>query len=236
MNFLAVYCSVAYAALIASFVPLYNDLLDVPLERVRTDMLFASFAHVNSSCELDFEFASERPKFQNLLLHNNDKTLISLGWGKDDIPSIEQCPGVFAASVARFVARYSLVGFDIDYEDPVFSSEAKFVEVSTAIRKALPRPLLLTITAATFFNVVIPTLNDLFDIVNVQSYWSDVVSFLDAGVLASKVMAGVDVESLEPFESAVRQVHMFKLMGVFVWKLEHNMTQLFRDLRRELES
>lgn len=216
--------------ILTSFVPLYNELLDDPVPKFNTDLMYAAFGHVNSSCEFDFEFPNESHKLKNLV----GGTLISLGWGQNDIPMIETCVQTFADSVKRFTHRHKLVGFDIDYENPIFSTESKFIEVSTALRIALPRPLLLTITPATLMNIHIPTLNDVYDLVNIQSYWSTAIPYLEAGVVASKIVVGVDVESGESYKSAVGQVRDLKLAGVYVWTFARDLVDLFDIIRFEL--
>lgn len=223
----------AQAALLHCFAPLYNDALDQRVGKIDADVVFAAFGHVNSSCELDFEKPGERWKLRNLVLDNSN-VVISLGWGKQDIPMIERCPFLFAESVARFVAQNGLAGFDIDHEDPPFSSEQDFVIVSTALRKSLPRPLLLTITPASLYSVHIPTVNTLYDFVNAQTYWSSAQPFLDAGLLAHKLVAGVNIESGERFEPAVEQVKLLKLAGAFAWTFARNETETIVNMKRAL--
>jgi len=225
--------TIAQAAVLHCFAPLYNDALDQKVGRIAADYVFAAFGHVNASCELDFEKPGEKWKLQNLVSDNRN-VVVSLGWGKQDIPQIERCPHVFAKSVARFVAQNGLAGFDIDHEDPPFSSEENFVLVSTELRKALPKPLLLTITPASLYSVDIPTVNAMYDFVNAQTYWSSAQPFLDAGLLAHKVLAGVNIESGESFEQAVEQVKRLGLAGAFVWTFALNETATIANMQRAL--
>jgi hypothetical protein len=213
-------------ALVAAFEPLYEPIITADN---RMDLTYAAFAHVNASCQLAFEFAYEVDRLATIVARGTP-TLISLGWGFNDIPTIETCVDVFALSVASFVANNGLVGFDIDYETPLFSSPEAFTSVSTALRDALPRPLLLTITLSTMFNLNVTVLNTLYDMVNVQSYWDDVGEVLQSGVVSEKVCAGVDVESGEDFDSAVFQVRAWGLCGLYFWKVDekymHNMNRV----------
>jgi len=197
--------------------------------------VYAAFGHVNSSCELDFEYQNEVYKLEQLT-ESNEQVLISLGWGKRDIPAIEECPEKFARSVRRFIDKNKLKGFDIDCEDPIFTSEVSFKEVSAALRKALPQPFMLTITPTSLANLHVPTLNAMYDRVNVQSYWSDVSAFIGAGVSSSKLAAGINIESSEPIERAVNQVRDSALGGVYMWNCAGNVTLTVEALRVALDA
>lgn len=224
-----------HAALFNCFAPLYNDELGQRAAPIGASLVFAAFGHVNASCELDFETPGEDQKLRNLLF-NNPNVLLSLGWGKQDIPMIERCPLKFATSVARFVALNNLRGFDIDHENPPFSSERNFITVSTSLRNALPPPLLLTITPASLYNLHIPTVNSLYDFVNAQTYWSTIAPFIDAGLRVSTLFAGVDIESGEFFDEAVLQVKTFGLAGAFAWTFARNLSQTIQNMKQALES
>jgi len=226
--------TIGHAALFNCFAPLYNDELDQRAPFIGADLVFAAFGHVNASCELDFEKPGEDRKLRNLLL-DNPNVVVSLGWGKQDIPMIEGCPVKFAKSVARFVAQNGLRGFDIDHENPPFSSEQHFITVSALLRNALPFPLLLTLTPAALYNVHIPTVNLMYDLVNVQSYWSNVEYFVEAGLRTDTLFAGVDIESGEPFEDAVAQVKAFKLAGAFAWTFARHANQTILNMKHALE-
>jgi hypothetical protein len=182
---------------------------------------------------LNFEHPDQASKLKQLVA-NNKKVVVSLGWGQNDIPAIEGCPSEFARSVKHFVDRNGLQGFDIDCEDPIFSSEVAFTEVSGALCAALLWPLALTITPTSLANLHAPTLNSMYDRVNVQSYWSDVSLFLLAGVLPGKIVAGINVEGGEPFERAVDQVHTLGLRGVYLWNCAGNVSLTIEAIRQAL--
>ena len=227
--------TIGHAALFNCFAPLYNDELDQRAPFIGADLVFAAFGHVNASCELDFEKPGEDRKLRNLLL-DNPNVVVSLGWGKQDIPTIERCPLKFSNSVARFVAQNGLRGFDIDHENPPFSSEHDFIAVSTALRNALPPPLLLTISPASLYSVHIPTVNSLYDFVNAQTYWSTINFYIDAGLRVSTLFAGVDIESGESFDEAVAQVKTFGLAGAFAWTFDHNLSGIIQNMKHALGS
>ena len=147
---------------------------------------------------------------------------------------IERCPLKFANSVAGFVVQNGLRGFDIDHEDPPFSSEHNFITVSTALRKALPPPLLLTISPASLYSVNIPTVNSLYDFVNAQTYWSTINPFIDAGLRVSTLFVGVDIESGESFNEAVVQVKTFGLAGAFAWTFAPNLSGIILNMKHAL--
>lgn len=121
--------------------------------------------------------------------HPKLKVMVALGgWS-----GCRTCPAVFAsdtgrkafaASVRRFVQRYQLDGFDMDWESPVIGSKfgpgqpeekAHFTEVIRELRKALPPPLELSFDANSFRESVLqsfdwPQLMPQVDFVNLMTY------------------------------------------------------------------
>lgn len=209
------------------------------------DILYVAFAHIDKDTyELDFEDvadggkAAEKERLQNILNLTASlrqagklKVVISLGWGEqfNDIPLIEEHLDIFAPSVLTFLQDNDLDGFDIDYETPTFSSNAKFQEVSEAIQQQLGSEYLFSITPnnTTFLDGY--TLSKYYNYVNVQCYdyrgdrSCPITNFTQMpGMDLSKITAGADVSNGDKIESAISKYQTNDVGGVFAWELATN--------------
>jgi hypothetical protein len=244
--------SASHLGISAVFNEIYDDDFDknnagAPYDKF--DIIYVAFAHIDPvTHQLDFETKVgkdiERQRLE--VLKNNTQALraagklklvISLGWGEqesiDGTPLIEAYIDTVAPSVPQFLEQNGLDGFDIDYETPQFTSSEKFQEVAQKIRAALGSSYLFTITPNNVTNLDGPTLNQYFDYINAQSYNADgdlgfdVSDLLDLGVMASKVLAGADIENTNLYNDdqnrvawAISQYDSFVLGGVFIWQMK----------------
>ena len=213
------------------------------------DILYVAFAHIaQQTFELDFENVqnggkvAEKERLQNILnlvaplrASGSIKVCISLGWGDqyNDIPLIEQNLSTFAPSVKALLQANDLDGFDIDYEEPTFTSNASFQAVSQAIRAALGNDHLFTITPNNSTNLDGNTLNTYYDYVNVQSYDYNgdfpcpVTKFTSMpGLSHSKILAGADTDNGDDISSAIDKYVDNNIGGVFAWKLGTNFSAI----------
>lgn len=218
------------------------------------DIIYVAFGHIDpTTLEFGFEekvgVAIEQQRLNTLKANTASlraagklKLVMSLGWGSQEVGPkgyelIEQQPTKTAESVASFLTAQGLDGFDIDYEDPLFSSVAAFQTVAAALRSKLGPDKLLTITPNTTASLDGPTLNSTFDYVNVQSYAnssggqcggdaqvsiSQFTGTGSIGVEASKILAGQDTDSGCPISSAISAYTQGQLAGVFGWQLRSN--------------
>jgi GH18 family chitinase len=213
------------------------------------DILYVAFAHIDKTTyQLDFEDVkdggknAEKQRLANILnlvqplrTANKIKVVISLGWGEqfNDIPLIEANLSTFAPSVKKFIDDNKLDGFDIDYEVPTFSSLSSFQKVASAIREALGKTYLFTITPNNTTNLDGNTLNTYFDYVNIQSYdcsgdaHCSITEFIKnmTGLSRSKILAGADTDNGENIKNAVEKYDDNGIGGIFAWKLSSNFKQ-----------
>ena len=170
----------------------------------------------------------------------NMKFVVSLGWGYNfnDIPTIENNLTNFTNSLVTFIenqkaAGAPIDGFDIDYEQPSFSSTEKFKSVSTAIRTVLDaqgkkdgKHYYFTITPNNTAYLDGETLNSsTYDWINVQSYGYSgdarcpVTNFtVNLKVSPSKVLAGADTQNkANDYIQADNTYKSNNLAGVFGW-------------------
>lgn len=218
------------------------------------DIIYVAFGHIDPST-LEFGFEEkvgvevEQQRLNTLKANTASlraagklKLVMSLGWGSQEAgPTgyelIEQQPDKTAGSIASFLTAQGLDGFDIDYEDPTFSSVSAFQTVAAALRSKLGSDKLLTITPNTTESLDGPTLNSTFDYVNVQSYAnssggqcggdapvsiSQFTGTGSIGVEASKILAGQDTDSGCPISNAISAYQQGELAGVFGWQLRPN--------------
>jgi len=254
----------------AGFDEIYDDDFDknnagAPYDKF--DILYVAFAHIDPvTHQLDFETKVgkdiERQRLEILKTNTQAlraagklKLVISLGWGSQEslggTPMIEAYIDTAAPSIRQFLEQNGLDGFDIDYEFPQFTSPEKFKEVAMKIREALGSGYLFTITPNNISNLDGPTINTYFDYVNAQSYNADndlsfsVSDLLDLGVLASKVLAGADIENINFYNNdqsrvawAIHQYDSFALGGVFIWQMKPPANQFpggtFQDYATEV--
>jgi GH18 family chitinase len=231
----------------------FTQIYDGNSEKVNTsntpyskfDILYVAFAHINQTTfKLDFEDVAdggkegEKKRLANILdlvqplrAANQLKVVISLGWGNkfNDIPLIEKHLTTFAPSVKEFIVENNLDGFDIDYEDPTFSSQRAFQKVAKEIRTALGHNYLFTITPNNTENLDGITLNTYFDYVNVQCYDAQgdapcpITNFTEMkGLSKSKILAGADIERNEDISNAVMKYKNNGIGGLFAWQLTSN--------------
>lgn len=224
----------------------------------RFDIVYLAFAHVDATTnKLDFKVDSPggkdaaRDRMLNVLRRTKRlraqgklKAVISLGHGAHnaDIPRIEDHVETFARSVRRFVNKWGLDGFDIDYEEPTFESNRSFRQVSRAIRRELGPEKLFTITPNKTEALDGPTLNKFYNYVNVQNYDAEqdaecpITDFTDMpGLSHRKILAGLDIENGDQVERAKEDYRRYRLAGIFAWKLVPNFDSIARQMWRAVK-
>lgn len=222
---------------------------DAPFDKI--DIVYVAFGHIDPET-LTFGFekkvgsAVEQRRLDDLKARTASlrgagklKLVMSLGYGDAEVgangkPLIEQNPKLTAKSVADFLDRQGLDGFDIDYETPTFSSVGAFKTVAAELRKAIGPNRLLTISPNQGTNLDGQTLNETFDFVNVQSYtqtggrpcgnnaqvdWAEFLGPDGLNVQPSKLTAGQDTDAGCPISVAIDTYSRNKLGGVFAWQL-----------------
>ncbi|MFN8125293.1 MAG: glycosyl hydrolase family 18 protein [Candidatus Nanopelagicales bacterium] len=223
------------------------------------DIVYVAFGHIDPrTLKFGFEkkvgVSVERARLKQLKQKTRTlrkagrlKLVMSLGYGPQETdaagnPLLEKNPAKTAASIRRFLDANNLDGFDIDYEDPLFSNAAAFRDVTRELRGALGRRLLLTITPNTTESLVGGVLNRKYDWVNAQSYNAsgdapfDVTDLLDLGVKPRKVVAGGDVTNRNNYREdrnrvawAIDQFRRYGLGGVFLWQMQPMTQRLPED-------
>lgn len=219
------------------------------------DILYLAFVHIDHQTKkLDFKVDSPggktaaRDRMLNILNLTKDlraqgklRVVASLGHGvqNDDIPLIEKNLKTFAPSVRKFVKKWGLNGFDIDYEEPEFSSRKAFKRVSKAIRTSLGSKRLFTITPNNTEKLDGYTLDKYYDYVNVQNYDAPydaeipITEFTKMpGLPSSKILAGLDIEGGDKVSRAARDYRKYDLAGIFAWKLAPDFTPIAREMKR----
>lgn len=242
----------------AVFTQIYNnDSYKVNNRRTpykKFDVLYIGFVHVNPKTnKLGFEISStagtvaeQKARLRNiqkltapLRRKGKIKLVVSMGFGYkfNDIPRIERHLKIFAPSVKRFLKANKLDGFDIDYEEPTFSSVHQANRVSKAIRKQLGKKYLFTITPNNTTNLRGSTLSKYYDYVNVQSYVTDhdkpmpVRKFVKLpGMDRKKLIAGADTEGGDKISRAIGDYRRYKLGGVFDWQLQTNFNRIANQM------
>jgi len=230
---------------------------DTPYEKF--DIVYLAFAHVDATTnKLDFKVDSPggkdaaRDRMLNVLrltkrlrAKGKLKAVISLGHGAQnaDIPRIEDHVDKFARSVRRFVNKWGLDGFDIDYEDPTFEDNHSFRQVSRAIRRELGPDRLFTITPNNTEALDGRTLDKFYNYVNVQNYDAEqdaecpITDFTDMpGLSHRKILAGLDIENGDQVERAAEDFRRYRLAGVFAWKLAPNFDSIARQMKRAVRA
>lgn len=212
----------------------------------KLDILLIAFVHINlETYKLDFEAVPDGGKegekqrlehieglTEDLRSSGNLKRIISLGWGHPfrDIPTIEEHLEVFAPSVAEFLDKNKLDGFDIDYQSLAFKSEESFMRVSKALREAIGPNKLLTITVDNTYHLNGEGLQKYYNFVNVMSYQAasdaggDVGGVLKRmkGLDSRKVLAGADTENGDDIQKTIKLYQNYNLAGVFAWRMHPN--------------
>lgn len=219
------------------------------------DVLYLAFVHIDHQTKkLDFKVdspggkAAARDRMLNILnltkklrAKGKLKVVASLGYGvqNDDIPLIEKNLKTFAPSVRKFVKKWGLNGFDIDYEQPQFTSNKAFKRVSKAIRTSLGHKYLYTITPNNTENLDGRTLGTYYDYVNVQNYDAEndapcpITDFTKmAGLPSSKILSGLDIESGDKVARAGRDFRKHNLAGIFAWKLAPDFQSIATKMKR----
>jgi len=218
------------------------------------DVLYLAFVHINHQTKkLDFKVdspggkAAARDRMINILnltkklrKQGKLKVVASLGHGaqNDDIPLIEKNLKTFAPSVKRFVKKWGLNGFDIDYEIPQFSTHKAFKRVSKSIRSSLGQQELFTITPNTPDKLDGYTLNKYYDYVNVQNYDAEndaecpITDFTNMpGLPSSKILAGLDIEGGDKVKRAGHDYRKYNLAGIFAWKLAPDFKPIATEMK-----
>lgn len=220
------------------------------------DIVYVGFAHVNPKTnKLGFEIsttagtvAQQKARLRNIQKQTASlrkvgklKLVISLGFGEkfNDIPRIEKHLKTFAPSVKRFLKKNKFDGFDIDYEQPGFSSVHQFKRVSNVISKQLGDKYLFTITPNNTEHLRGSTLTKYYDFVNVQSYitpkdaYMPVKTFVKMpGMDRNKLTAGADTEGGDKIGRAIKDYQRYRLGGVFAWQLEANFDKIANQMWR----
>ncbi len=198
---------------------------------IPTFELYDSDPQINTQIHENFKWLLKNAKLKNEKI----KLLISLGWNKDDLSGIFIDNGKnvdkYAESVASFVKKNKLSGFDIDWEGPVHSqkmtiTKEQFITLANAIRKALDEQgkYLFTISPATTTSLDATTINKDINFVNLQSYNNNqelVDQFKAMNISNKKMLYGICTETgyWNDVESGYKDALKNKLIGTFTWRL-----------------
>lgn len=131
----------------------------------------------------------------------------------------------FAANVVTYLKYYNLDGLDIDWEWPLSTETTsdQFKVIFTALGTALKKAgMLLTMAPATDANIDVPTVNDHFDIIAFQMYYSTYLPtmFVQDGVKPDKFAYGAKFESnFQTAENAYQQMQSYGFKAVTMWRL-----------------
>lgn len=173
----------------------------------------------------------------------NAKLLATLGYGGNELSAIfsntqktpQQNATAFAANLLAYLKQYDLDGFDVDWESPLDYSitSQQFQLLFTAIRAAFAtqtgRHYYLTLSPASVGNLDAATVNNCFDLVNLQLYSGFTIPshFIEAGVSANLLAYGAKFESAgngdaAPFQNAQQAYQGYASGGYRVctqWRL-----------------
>lgn len=132
----------------------------------------------------------------------------------------------FAANVVAYLQHYNLDGFDIDWEWDYLSDDTTqaqfktaFSAVGTALRQA---GMLLTMGPATTNNLDPETVNDHFDIIAFQMYFSTDLpgEFVDYGINPDAFAYGAKFESeFQTADQAYQQMQSYGFKAATTWRL-----------------
>lgn len=132
----------------------------------------------------------------------------------------------FAANVVAYLQHYDLDGFDIDWEWDYLSDDTTqaqfktaFSAVGTALRQA---GMLLTMGPATTNNLDPETVNDHFDIIAFQMYFSTDLpgEFVDYGINPDAFAYGAKFESeFQTADQAYQQMQTYGFKAATTWRL-----------------
>lgn len=135
----------------------------------------------------------------------------------------------FARNVVAYLKHYNLDGFDIDWEWDYLSDDttqsqfkATFTAVGTALKEA---GMLLTMGPATTDNLDPETVNDHFDIIAFQMYFSTLLpgQFIDIGIKPDAFAYGAKFESdFQTAENAHAAMQQFGFKAATTWRLNSN--------------
>ena len=163
------------------------------------------------------------------------KVLLTLLYGKQHmISQIYPDPAnpdaasaqAFADNVVAYLAHYNLDGFDIDWEWDYLSddtTQAQFKTTFSAVGPALKaNGMLLTMGPATTHNLDPDTVNQHFDIIAFQMYYSTSLpgQFVDYGIQPDAFAYGAKFESgFQTAENAFDQMQTYGFKAVTTWRL-----------------
>jgi hypothetical protein len=141
----------------------------------------------------------------------------------------------FASNVVNFLKHYELDGFDIDWEWAYLSddtTQAQFKTTFSAVGPALKAAgMLLTMGPATTDNLDSQTVNDQFDIIAFQMYYSTSLpaEFVSCGIRPDAFAYGAKFEADSPStpdgaghqtaEQAYEQMQAYGFKAVTTWRL-----------------
>jgi len=163
------------------------------------------------------------------------KVLLTLLYGKQhlisqiypDPANPDQASAVkFAKNVVAYLKHYNLNGFDIDWEWDYLSddtTQAQFKTTFSAVGPALKSAgMLLTMVPATDNNLDPGTVNDHFDIVAFQMYFSTCLpaTFIADGIKPDAFAYGAKFESeFQTAADAYTQMQQYGFRAVTTWRL-----------------
>lgn len=132
----------------------------------------------------------------------------------------------FAANVVAYLQHYNLDGFDIDWEWDYLSddtTQAQFKTAFSAVGAALRQAgMLLTMGPATTNNLDPETVNDYFDIIAFQMYFSTDLpgEFVDYGINPDAFAYGAKFESeFQTADQAYQQMQTYSFKAATTWRL-----------------
>jgi hypothetical protein len=179
------------------------------------------------------------------------KVLLTLLYGKQhlisqiypDPANPDQASAVkFAKNVVAYLKHYNLNGFDIDWEWHYLSddtTQAQFKTTFSAVGSALKSAgMLLTMAPATDNNLDPGTVNDHFDIIAFQMYYSTSLpaTFIADGIKPDAFAYGAKFESeFQAAADAYTQMQQYGFRAVTTWRLNSSNFVYEQDQYKALE-
>jgi chitinase len=204
------------------------------------DMYFKAYTHI---CWFDGGIngpsSSEGLDFTSTCHKNNTKAIVCIGGqgagGDFTRATTNANRGAYISRLVAMMQAQGFDGIDMDWEDTINAAQytALHTELRAALDKITPRPL-LTVATAQYLSDYTAPLYQVFDQMNVMSYWvlvggvaSQMNSFTNKGVPKAKLGVGwgydtdgeVDVDN--PDDIAAKCLYSINngFGGVMVWEI-----------------